>query len=165
MVTNKSRAINAGAQVAAPTKSPNTAGIGPAVFGLFFTSPKLQFSAPPWHNSLMKTTTPTSFMDLVAAASRSLPMLLRKTQDTQDDQSISMSDWLMVHKVQKHLLVGNQRKAAQYVAMRLEEDPAPLSTWAADQMRKTPLKASKTQVAYTNHEGVQRAFGFVRATA
>jgi hypothetical protein len=90
-------------------------------------------------------------------------MLLRKTQDTQDDQSISMSDWLMVHKVQKHLLVGNQRKAAQYVALRLEEDPAPLSTWAADQMRKTPLKASKTQVVYTNPEGVQRAFGFVRA--
>ncbi len=90
---------------------------------------------------------------------------IRKQLDTEDDSSVSMSDWVMVHKVQKHLLAGNQRKAAQYVAMRLEEDAAPLSGWAAEQMRKTPLKASKTQVTYTNPEGVQRAFGFVRAIA
>jgi hypothetical protein len=117
------------------------------------------------HNDLMKTTIPTPFLDIVAAASRNLPMLLRKAQDTKDNQSVSMADWLMVHKVQKHLVAGNQCKAAQYVAMRLEEDPAPLSTWAVEQLQKTPLKASKTQVVYTNTEGALRAHGYVRATA
>lgn len=113
----------------------------------------------------MKTTTPTPFTDLVRQHQNNVQSNIQKQLATKDDASVPMSDWLMVHKVQKHLLVGNQRKAAQYVAMRLEEDAAPLSQWAVDQMRKTPLKASKTQVIYTNPEGVQRAFGFVRAIA
>ena len=104
-------------------------------------------------------------MDLVRQYQNNLQTNIRKALDTKDDSTVSTSDWLMVHKVQKHLAAGNQRKAAQYVAMRLEEDAAPVSVWAADQMQKTPLKASKTQVVYTNPEGVQRAHGYVRAIA
>jgi 5-formyltetrahydrofolate cyclo-ligase len=88
---------------------------------------------------------------------------IQKTLDTKDDPSVSMSDWVMVHKVRKHLADNNQRRAASYVAMRLEEDSAPLSRWASEQMRKTPLQATQNQVLFTNEEGVSRAFGFVRA--
>lgn len=102
-------------------------------------------------------------MDLVQSYASNLQAGVQKTLDTDGDASVSVADWLMVHKVKKHLAAGNQRKAASYVAMRLEEDASPLSEWACKQMRQTPLKASRTQVQYTNPEGVLRAFGFTRA--
>lgn len=106
-------------------------------------------------------------MRLVREHQGNLQSNLKKTIDTNSDQSVSMSDWLMVHKVRKHLLHDDQRKAAQYVAMRLEEDPAPLSGWAQRAMRQTPLGYSKckTQILFTNQAGERRAFGFVRAKA
>ena len=108
------------------------------------------------------TTKSTPFLDVVKVYAVNLQANLQKTLDTEDDSSVSMADWAMVKKVQKHVAANNQRKAAQYVVMRLEEDPAPLSQWACEQMRKTPLKATKTQVLFTN-EGERRAFNFVRA--
>lgn len=102
-------------------------------------------------------------MDLVGQYANNVQVNIKKALDTGDDSSVSMADWLMVHKVQKHLTAGDQRSAAKYVALRLEEDPAKLSTWAADQMSKTPLKATKDQVIFTNAEGEARAFKFVRA--
>ena len=102
-------------------------------------------------------------MGLVREHEGNLQSHVRKTVDTEDDQSVNMADWVMITKVRKHVSAGNQRKAAQYVTMRLEEDPRPLSEWARKQMRLMPLKHNKSQILYQNKAGEVRAFDFVRA--
>lgn len=101
---------------------------------------------------------------MVANYQRNIQACIRKQADT-NDQDVPFCDWVMVFKVRKHLKDHNQRSAAKYVARRLGEFPEPLSEWAREAMRATPLRAAPGEVIFTRPDGTLRSFAFARAVA
>lgn len=105
------------------------------------------------------------FKKIVGSAAINIMANVKRTLDGAQDAPVE--DWVMVTKMQKHLGAGNQKKAAVYIACRLEAYPSPLSEWARGKLRATPLRAVKgsdsDQIHYTNPEGTPRAINFKRA--
>lgn len=109
-------------------------------------------------------TTTDTFAGLVLTHEQNLQSQLKKTLDTRSNQSVPMCDWVLWQKVAKHTKADNTRKAAQYVKMRLEEFPQPLSEWLKNNLRMIMnLRATQREVQYLNAEGEWRAFPFTRA--
>ena len=99
-----------------------------------------------------------TYLQMVLAANNNIVALTKKRLETKDDDSVPMEDWLMISKVQKHY-EGNTRKAAAYIAMRLNEFSSPLSEWAKEHLKKCPkIRPASGQIQYLNDAGEWRAF-------